>query len=885
MGAQIGGVTVTHLRLLKPGVLTAAALLIVLTWAQTVPPAAEAILQDTDGDGASDIGEELAGSDPNDPDSFPESTAAQFLSRLPLCNDGIDNDGDGLIDDDDPHCTDSDADIISDPTEQLLGSDPNDVASFPEDARLDAALQFHGGYAFCGDGIDNDGDGLADGDDPGCAALRSDADGFDDATEKTFGSDPANPESVPEHEAPNPGSCSDGIDNDLDGLTDGADPACGTPSNDGRAGATAIPALPFTDGPLMLENATTENGEPRSDCSYDGPVGTVWYTFTAAEDARLIADTAGSNFGPRLAVWRGDGATLIEVTCADGAGPAGEARVVFETVAGETYLFQIDKLDYNPHPRLAFNVGVGVAPANDDFVDATNIQALPFTDSLDVSAANTEPGEYGCPYTFADSSVWYAYTPPEDVFLVAESKGSSFVPVLAAWRETGIGLEQVSCGRFRLGIDAEAGITYYFQLSRYPRPSEPTGFDATFSLEVGVPPANDNFAAATVVSSLPFTDTVDPLAATTEPDEPLDCQLSGKHQTVWYQFAPPADTFVVADTAGSDPSLLVIALYHGSSLSHLELFACARPSSPETHLGIKLDGGQTYFFQVGLTSSGLPSSGLASAGSELAQDRPAIAGLPSGSGGITFNLDHLDVPDCPPPGVPVSDPMADGLPFRPRLEGAPDIIAVGTSSTGDWSCLTVEFTAPIDTYDAETDASFFATLAFDTDLDVGTGFGNVTWLCSRAALGFEVTLRIHGGSGILLAVSSPIGNPGLVRFERQFAIALFAERSFTVAVPLDALGGDGDYTYAVVAGGPAGVSDCAPNVGVIRAPAPAEIGDVNCDGERNALDSVLMLQSSARLKLSVPCQNVADVNQSGAIDPIDALLVLQYDAGLLSHLP
>ncbi len=229
--------------------------------------------------------------------------------------------------------------------------------------------------------------------------------------------------------------------------------------------------------------------------------------------------------------------------------------------------------------------------------------------------------------------------------------------------------------------------------------------------------------------------------------------------------------------------------------------------------------------------------------------------------------------------------MADGLPFRPRLEGAPDIIAVGTSSTGDWSCLTVEFAAPIDTYDSETDASFFATLAFDTDLDVGTGFGNVTWLCSRAALGFEVTLRIHGGSGILLEVSSPIGNPGLVRFERQFAIALFAERSFTVAVPLDALGGDGDYTYAVVAGNAAGVSDCAPNVGVIRAPAPAEIGDVNCDGERNALDSVLMLQSSARLKLSVPCQNVADVNQSGAIDPIDALLVLQYDAGLLSHLP
>ena len=266
VGAQIGGVTVTHLRRLKPGVLTAAALLIVLTWAQTVPPSAEAILQDTDGDGASDIGEELAGSDPNDPDSFPESTAAQFLSRLPLCNDGIDNDGDGLIDDDDPHCTDSDADIISDPTEQLLGSDPNDVASFPEDARLDATLQFHGGYAFCGDGIDNDGDGLTDGEDPGCGTLRSDADGLDDATEKMFGSDPANPESVPEHEAPNPGSCSDGVDNDLDGLTavaagvigTGAGSRFGTPHDRASAGAVELNLLVTSENSIFEYTAAGE---------------------------------------------------------------------------------------------------------------------------------------------------------------------------------------------------------------------------------------------------------------------------------------------------------------------------------------------------------------------------------------------------------------------------------------------------------------------------------------------------------------------------------------------------------------------------------------------------------------------------------------------------
>ena len=264
---------------------------------------------------------------------------------------------------------------------------------------------------------------------------------------------------------------------------------------------------------------------------------------------------------------------------------------------------------------------------------------------------------------------------------------------------------------------------------------------------------------------------------------------------------------------------------------------------------------------------------------------------------ITFNLALLDVPECPAPRVLVSDPLADQISiFGPPPEGGPDIRAVGTSTTGDWSCVTVEFVDPIDPWDAQTESSIFASLAFDTDLDTGTGFGSeIGYYCSPdARLGFEATLSMYGGSGILFEVYAPFGPiaieapavtagfpPG---FERQFAIALFDERSFTLAVPLDALGGDGEYTYAILAGSSL-AADCAPNVGVIRAPEPAEIGDANCDGERNALDSILMLQLFANLKVSVPCQNVADVNGSGVIGPVDAMLVLQFDAGLLSHLP
>lgn len=94
----------------------------------------------------------------------------------PQCSDGIDNDGDGLID---------------------LGPDPG-CTSPSDNTELDPPPQ-------CSDGIDNDGDGLTDfPSDPNCSSA---ADNLE--------SNQANPQ------------CSDGHDNDNDGFTDFPnDPGC-----------------------------------------------------------------------------------------------------------------------------------------------------------------------------------------------------------------------------------------------------------------------------------------------------------------------------------------------------------------------------------------------------------------------------------------------------------------------------------------------------------------------------------------------------------------------------------------------------------------------------------------------------------------------------------
>jgi hypothetical protein len=64
------------------------------------------------------------------------------------------------------------------------------------------------------------------------------------------------------------------------------------------------------------------------------------------------------------------------------------------------------------------------------------------------------------------------------------------------------------------------------------------------------PPSNDNFNGATVISSLPFGDSLDTTEATRANNDP-DCS-GGDGHTVWYVFTPSADTDVTANTFGSD---------------------------------------------------------------------------------------------------------------------------------------------------------------------------------------------------------------------------------------------------------------------------------------------------------------------------------------------
>ncbi len=188
------------------------------------PRAPAASLADDDGDGFDDTIEGALGSDPSNGSRTPEHQS------LPLtCGDGLDNDGDGQTDLNDSDCSlDSDEDGVDDLTEIDALSRPHTAsgaASTPEDISVAGS---------CSDGVDNDGDGATDTGSPpfvptddGC--LDADGDGHSDAREAAFGSDKSAAASRPENLNVRPTSkhvCSDGLDNDGDGVSDLEDPSC-----------------------------------------------------------------------------------------------------------------------------------------------------------------------------------------------------------------------------------------------------------------------------------------------------------------------------------------------------------------------------------------------------------------------------------------------------------------------------------------------------------------------------------------------------------------------------------------------------------------------------------------------------------------------------------
>jgi hypothetical protein len=128
------------------------------------------------------------------------------------------------------------------------------------------------------------------------------------------------------------------------------------PTNDDFDDATEISGLPFSDVVNTTE-ATTAADDP--DCVGQGP--TVWFVFTPLEDARIDADTFGSDYDTTLSVYTGTRGALNQLACNDDTSSL-QSRVRFDAIAGETYFFMVWAFASGPGGTLQFSVDVAPPP-------------------------------------------------------------------------------------------------------------------------------------------------------------------------------------------------------------------------------------------------------------------------------------------------------------------------------------------------------------------------------------------------------------------------------------------------------------------------------------------------------------------------------------------
>jgi hypothetical protein len=145
-------------------------------------PLMSSIPDDFDSDGREDLYDNC----PGNPNPLQENVDGDLLGDVcdphPLepehCSDGLDNDGDGVVDQADPGCSwhsDSSEQSLALPCDDGVDNDGDGHVDYPDDPSCTSLEDVDEvGSTQCDDGLDNDGDGHFDLDDPDCDSPEDD---------------------------------------------------------------------------------------------------------------------------------------------------------------------------------------------------------------------------------------------------------------------------------------------------------------------------------------------------------------------------------------------------------------------------------------------------------------------------------------------------------------------------------------------------------------------------------------------------------------------------------------------------------------------------------------------------------------------------------------
>jgi len=220
----------------------------------------------------------------------------------------------------------------------------------------------------CADGMDNDMDGLTDLFDPGCDSLED-------------GTESPDPSPLPE--------CADGIDNDMDGVIDyvNGDPGCTHAADNDETNCIDSDPLAVADGtPEMGTTAgTTDDWTPT--CQTNSTAGDVVYELTIPGNMNsLQIDTNGTSFDTVLSVKSGS-CNGTEVGCDDDGGSGLQSLLNLGAASAGVYYIIVDGYSSNTG---AFTLNITGEITSGQPCDPAQISAGMFT--CEGSTTCTDPG-------------------------------------------------------------------------------------------------------------------------------------------------------------------------------------------------------------------------------------------------------------------------------------------------------------------------------------------------------------------------------------------------------------------------------------------------------------------------------------------------------------
>jgi len=241
------------------------------------------------------------------------------------------------------------------------------------------------------------------------------------------------------------------------------------PANDAFADATTInpSSLPFSET-ILIDEATSESW-PVSNCGVANDGKDVWYAITPTSSGTLHVGVNASFYYQFVGIYRQDGSGLAGLTTLTCNGWFyGQSGATFTVNGGSTYYIEAGST-YAQSGSLTLTLQVVPPPVNDNFANATQIDSLPYTDSVDSTAAGIESGEppLSCGYDQSGDTVWYSFTPSQTGSYTATAPYSGFYPQVAVYSGSTLGtLSEIGCRTLgqQLTFHANVGTTYYFQV-------------------------------------------------------------------------------------------------------------------------------------------------------------------------------------------------------------------------------------------------------------------------------------------------------------------------------------------------------------------------------------------------------------------------------------